>query len=317
MEDNLTHRERIGFNVRRGRASRAVELIQRAESEGISTVWMTMGAFGSDTLTLYAAAATKTISINLGASIVPAFTRHPFTTVSQALVLDDLAPGRLRLGVGTSHGPVMERSFGVPFDKPLTQLREYLQILRPALHEGQVEFSGDYYNVKGRFPGAPGTPVLISALGVKAFETAGELTDGAISWLVPLSYLRETAIPAMERGAQRGNREKRPAMVAHVSVALADDESTAFAAARKEFSLYSGMPFYQQMFAKTGYPLTDDGEYTDELLRELVVHGDEATISSTLKSLLDHDFDELIVMPVPVDDRETEEARLLAMIGRL
>lgn len=315
MEDNLTYRDRIGFNVRRGRASRAIELIQRAEDAGVATIWMTMGPFGSDTLTLYAAAAAQTNVVNLGASIVPAFTRHPFTTVSQALVLDDLAPGRLRLGVGVSHGPVMEGAFGVPFDKPLTQLREYLQILRPALHEGQVEFSGEYYQVRGRFPGAPGTPVLISALGVKAFETAGELTDGAISWLVPLSYLRDTAIPALERGATKANRDRRPPMVAHVSVALADDEETAFAAARKEFSLYSGMPFYQQMFAKTGYPL-DDGEYTDELLRELVVYGDEDAISTTLRSLLDQGFDELIVMSVPVDDREAEEERILSMIGQ-
>ena len=99
---DLTKRERVGFNVRRGRAGRATELIQKAEAANVETAWMTMGALGSDTLTLYAATAVQTERIKLGTSIVPAFTRHPLAMATQALVLDDLAPGRLQLGIGAS-----------------------------------------------------------------------------------------------------------------------------------------------------------------------------------------------------------------------
>lgn len=315
MENELTLRQRMGFNVRRGRATRAAELIVAAEQAGVDTAWMTMGAFGSDTLTLYAATAVQTERIRLGASIIPAFTRHPFAMAAQALVLDDIAPGRLRLGIGTSHGPMMAGNYGLDFDRPLSRLREYLQVLRPLLHEGEVEFTGDFYQVKGRIPGTPKTPVLISALGERSFETAGELTDGALSWLTPFDYLRQTARPALDRGAQRAGRDDVPPLIAHVSVALAPDAGSAREGARREFAMYARMPFYQQMFAKAGYPLGSDGEYSDDLLDQLLVAGDEDTVGERLTALLDGDFDEIIVMPVPVSDREEEEQRILKLIG--
>ena len=316
MEDGLSRRERVGFNVRRGRAGRAIELIAQAEAAGVSTAWMTMGAMGSDTLTLYAAAAVQTDAIKLGTSIIPAFTREPFAVATQALVLDDLAPGRLLLGVGISHGPTMGGIYGVPFDRPLSRLREYLQVLRPILHEGEVEFRGEFYSVRGRLPGAPGTPVLISALGPKSFETAGELTDGAISWVTPLDYMHDVALPAMERGAEKAGRE-RPDLVAHISVAFAGSREEAYAAARKELGIYSQMPFYQQMFAGSGYPLGSNNEYSDELLDQLMLAGDEDSVGERLNQFLDSGFDHLLVMPIPVSDRAGEEQRLIELLGRL
>ncbi|MEZ4569572.1 MAG: LLM class flavin-dependent oxidoreductase [Thermomicrobiales bacterium] len=222
MEDGLSKRERVGLNVRRGRASRAAELIVHAEQSGVSTAWMTMGAMGSDTLTLYAAAAVETETIKLGTSIIPAFTREPFTIATQVLVLDDIAPGRLLLGVGISHGPTMGGIYGVPFDRPLSRLREYLQVLRPVLHDGEVEFRGEFYSVRGRLPGAPGTPVLISALGPKSFETAGRADRMARSPGHPIDYMHETALPAMERAAREKAGRERPDLVAHISIAFAD-----------------------------------------------------------------------------------------------
>jgi F420-dependent oxidoreductase-like protein len=324
VEDGLSKRARVGLNVRRGRASRALELIAHAESAGVASAWMTMGALGSDTLTLYAAAAVQTESIKLGTSIIPAFTREPFAVATQALVLDDLAPGRLLLGIGISHGPTMGGIYGVPFDRPLSRLREYLQVLRPILHEGEVEFRGEFYSVRGRLPGAPGTPVLISALGPKSFETAGELTDGAISWVTPLDYMYATALPAMERGAEKAGRE-RPDLVAHISVAFADNRAEAYQAARKELGIYTQMPFYQQMFAGAGYPLDSDNAYSDALLDQLVLIGDEDSVGERLQQLLGSGpegaprpgFDQLLVMPVPVTDRAEEEQRLIELLGRL
>jgi alkanesulfonate monooxygenase SsuD/methylene tetrahydromethanopterin reductase-like flavin-dependent oxidoreductase (luciferase family) len=118
MVNGPSYRDRVGFNVRRGRATRAIELIQNAEAAGVQAVWMTMSSTGSDTPTIYAAAAVQTESITLGSSIVPAFTRQPLTLASQALVLDDLASGRVRLGIGCSHAADMAGRLGLPFDRP-------------------------------------------------------------------------------------------------------------------------------------------------------------------------------------------------------
>ena len=315
MATQDTNSSRIGFNVRRGRASRAAELIAYAENAGIQNAWMTMGAVGSDIPTLYAATAVQTQTIKLDTSIVPAFTRHPIALAGQALVLDDLAPGRLRLGIGTSHGSSMVGVYGFDFDRPLAQLREYLQVLRPLLHEGEVEFQGDFYHAKAKLPGAPKTPVLMSALGPKSFEAAGELTDGAISWITPFDYLRQTALPAMQRGAESAGRE-RPPLVAHVTTAIAPDRESAYNATREALAMYAKTTFYPNMFKTAGYPLGSGGEYTDELLDQLVVAGDPDTIGERLIALL-QDFDELLIMPVPVTDREAEERDLINLIANL
>jgi F420-dependent oxidoreductase-like protein len=309
-----SYRERVGFNIRRGRASRAIELIKQADVTGVSTVWMTMGGVSSDTLTLFAAAAVQTTNVSFGTGIVPAFPRHPLALASQALVLDDLAPGRLKLGVGTSHRPTIEGTYHLPFGEPLAQLSEYVQVLRTILHDGQVSFSGEHYAADARFPGKLDIPVMVSALRENAFEMAGELTDGAISWLCPVHYLRNVAIPAMTRGAERAGRETPP-LVAHVSVALQTDREAVRASARKELGMYAGAPFYQRMFADAGYPLGPDGAYSDELLDHLVLIGDDDAISEQLQGLLDDGLDELLVMLIPGADQMAEEQRLLRILG--
>ncbi len=316
MSNTASYRERVGFNIRRGRASRAIELIQQAEDAGVRTVWMTMSSTGSDTPTLYAAAAIQTETIALGTSIVPAFTRQPIALASQALVLDDLAPGRIRLGIGTSHAPDMVGRWGLPFDLPMARLREYLQVLRTALHTGEVNFSGDYYNVKTKISGAPGTPVLISAMRPRMFELAGELSDGGISWLGPLDYIANVSRPALERGAEQAGRACPP-LITHVSVALTTDAEAARAAARKELAFYTRLPYYQNLFADAGYPLESGGEFGDALLDQLLLYGDDDAVSEQMVRLLDSGHDELLAMPVTVEDRYDEEMRLMNLIGNL
>ena len=314
MAGRPSNRERVGFNVRRGRAGRAIDLIKQADEAGVSTVWMTMGATSSDTPTLFAAAAVQTTQVTFGTGIVPAFSRHPLALASQALVLDDLAPGRLKLGIGTSHRPTIEGMYHLPFEQPLAQLREYVQVLTAILHEGEVSFQGEHYAANARFPGKLDVPVMVSALRENAFEMAGELTDGAISWLCPVHFLKTVAMPAMERGAQRAGRE-RPPLVAHVSVSLQTDREAVRASARKELGIYAGAPFYQRMFADAGYPIGPNREYSDELLDHLIMIGDEDAIGEQLQALLDDGIDELLVMLIPGKDQMAEEQRLLRILG--
>ncbi len=120
----------------------ALAAIERAEARGIPAVWSTVGGAAADAVTLFAAAAVRTARIGLGTSIVPTYPIHPIKLVSQALVLADLAPGRFRLGVGPSHRPTIEGSFGLPMGKPLDHLREYVAVLRDLLWEGRSAFKG-------------------------------------------------------------------------------------------------------------------------------------------------------------------------------
>lgn len=305
--------DRIGFGFRPSDATSAIEKIVRAEAAGFSTAWTVMPALGRDTMTILAAAALRTSAINLGTSIVPAFTRHPLALVTQALALEDLAPGRVRLGVGTSHQRTMIAAYGFEFDRPLSQLREYLHVLRPALHDGSVEFSGDYYRASARFPVAPKTPILISALRQNAFELAGATTDGAISWITPAEYLNSTAKGALIRGAEKAGRAVPP-IIAHTFVSANRDRDQVRTAVRKTLVYYAEAPFYQRMFAASGYPLGPGNAVTDALIDALTISGDTGEIADGLRARLDSGLDELLIDVVPGDDQTAEEDAVFEIV---
>jgi alkanesulfonate monooxygenase SsuD/methylene tetrahydromethanopterin reductase-like flavin-dependent oxidoreductase (luciferase family) len=93
-------RERVGLVVDGSNAAAAAKTIVSAEDSEVRQVWMTQPPFWPDPLTTFAAAAAKTSTICMGMSIVPTYPRHPLVLAQQALSLHDLAPGRLRLGIG-------------------------------------------------------------------------------------------------------------------------------------------------------------------------------------------------------------------------
>ena len=101
----------------------------------------------------------------LGTSIVPTYPRHPLVLAQQALALDDIAPGRLRLGIGPSHGFIIEDMYGLQYRTPLTHLREYVEILRASLWEGKVNHHGYFYNVVATLPRTPQIPFLFRLWG--------------------------------------------------------------------------------------------------------------------------------------------------------
>jgi alkanesulfonate monooxygenase SsuD/methylene tetrahydromethanopterin reductase-like flavin-dependent oxidoreductase (luciferase family) len=225
----------------------------------------------------------------------------------------------LRLGIGTSHSRTMAEAYGLEFGKPLTHLREYIQILQTALHQGEVEFAGDYYKVKATLIASTQTPVLIAALSEHAFELAGELADGAISWYCPPSYLLAKAKPAMDRGAQSADRPTPP-LLAQINVALEFDgrDREAVRAEMREYVIgTAGAPFYARMYAASGYALDADGNPPDALVDELVISGDDNAIKAGLIALLDRGLDELVVTLMPGPERDADEARLIAILGGL
>ncbi len=316
VSSQRTARERVGLAVSGANAAEAVSTIVAAEAAGVRQTWMIQTPSVPDTLTIFAAASVLTTSVRLGTAIVPTYPRHPLIMVQQALAFGDLAPGRLRLGIGPSHRPTIEGIYGIPMTAPLEHLREYVAVLRAALWEGNVDHHGRFFTIKATLPRTPRTPILISALRQGAFQLAGEIADGAISWMCPVQYLLEKALPALQLGAANSERPVPP-LVAHIPVALGQDRHEVLAASRKQINRYARLPFYANMFADAGFPVESDGSMSDNLIDSLVVSGDEATITSRLTGLLASGLDELIVMPIPVVDPAVELERLIGLIGRL
>lgn len=116
-------RERVGLIVDGANSAAAVNTIVSAEDAGVRQIWMGQPPNRPDILTTFAAAAAKTSTVNHGTSIIPTYPRHPLVMAQQALSLNDLAPGRLRLGIGPSHRFIIENIYGLQPSKPLAHLR--------------------------------------------------------------------------------------------------------------------------------------------------------------------------------------------------
>jgi F420-dependent oxidoreductase-like protein len=310
------YRDRVGLSVQAENAAKGLEKVVYAESVGVKQLWMTsLSIGGCDTLSFCCVAAAKTQAIKLGTSILQIYTRHPLVTAQQALTFWDLAPGRLRLGIGTSHRSTMEGRFGISLVSPLGYLREYASVLRSALWEGKVEHRGKHFKVSMSFTRKAQVPVLFAALGPNAFRVAGELSDGAISWMCPKEYLLKRAIPEMEAGARHAKRT-RPPLVAHVLVSLNQDEKAVHEAAVKTVRQYGALPFYQNMFKEAGYDITQESA-VHELAHSLTISGSEQKVRERIIDLLSEGIDELLLMQLQTTENETEWKRLSQLVGCL
>jgi F420-dependent oxidoreductase-like protein len=314
-----TIRERVGLGVDGSNSASAVKSIVAAKDAGVRQVWMAQLPIWPDTLTTFATAAEKTTTVNLGTSIVPTYPRHPLVMAQQALAIHDLAPGRFRLGIGPSHRFLIEDMYGLQHNKPLAHLHEYVDVLRAALWDGKVDHHGEFYNVEATFPRTAQIPIFISTLGKNAFQLAGQIADGAITWVCPIPYLVNTAIPAIRSSASAAGRSAPPIIVAHIPVALSEDRTSALSAGHRFLDFYGKIPFYANMFSNAGFQMTSDQSVPDPLVDTLLISGNEATVSARLRELLEAGLDELLVTLVPVSEtaEDEQQARLMRLVGRL
>jgi F420-dependent oxidoreductase-like protein len=304
----------VGVHVAGTNVPRLIDGIAAAEQAGIQCAWMTCGGAAPDPLVVFAAAAARTRRILLGTSIIPTFPRHPLALVQAALAVDALAPGRLRLGVGPSHKPSIEGTWGIPFERPQEHLREYLTVLRAALNGGKVDFDGKRLTAHVQLPGPTRVTVMASALRAIGFRTCGELADGAISWVCPLPYLRDVALPALRAGAARAGRAAPP-LIAHVPVAVSEDVAGIRRGAAEQLGRYPRVPYYSQMFQDAGFPEAKDGVLSDRMIDTLVVHGTAAQVVERLRQLPAFGADELLAMPILPPGDEGALPRTLAALG--
>ena len=289
--------------------------MEHAEHLGIPAAWLTTGGTGLDALTLYAAAAVRTGRIRLGTSITPTFPRHPLVVVQQVQVLAQLAPGRFRLGLGPSHRPTMESTFGVDFRAPLGHLREYVQIVKALLHRGSVDFDGRYYHAHGQIRTPVDVPVMASALQRKSFEFCGAEADGAISWVCPAAYLRDVALPAMRAGAEGAGRPVPPLM-AHAPVCVHEKPDEVREAARQQLANYVRLPFYVRMLTAAGFPEASTGGWSDAMIEAVVLSGDESRVADRLRELFSFGATEILVSPLAAGgDRAAAVERTLRLVA--
>src|SRR6266508_5253265 len=132
-----------------------IRLAQEAERLGYDSAWAAE-AWGTDAVTVLAWLAASTDRIKVGSAIMQIPGRTPANAAMTAMTLDLLSGGRFILGLGTSGPQVVEGWHWQPWGKPLTALREYVEIVRAALRRDVVEYHGERYRVPYDGPGATG-----------------------------------------------------------------------------------------------------------------------------------------------------------------
>lgn len=287
---------RIGAAAMGGDSNQVLARVRDFEERGIHAAWLTVGGANLDGVTLMAAAGVQTERILLGTCIVPMWGRHPVAAAQQVQVAAQLSGNRFRFGIGPSHERGMKAVFGADYRTPLTALREYLAIVRGLLERGAVEFEGAVYRATATLPApVPGVPVMASALRPRSYELCGELADGAISWVSPGAYLRDVALPAMERGAARAGRPTPP-LIAHAPVCVHDDAGEVRAAVREQLANYPRLPFYQAMFAEAGFPEAGETEgWSDAMIDAVVLAGSEERVAERIAETFELGASEVIV----------------------
>jgi F420-dependent oxidoreductase-like protein len=229
-----------------------------AEELGYSC--LSMGeSWGEDALTSLAQLAAVTSRIRIGTSIVPVFARSPANLAMTALNMDRMSDGRFFLGLGTSGQLVVQDLHGEKFQKPLTRLREYIDIIRKAVRGESLDHEGEFFRTK-RFrlrlsPYRANLPIYIAALSPPSLRLTGELADG---WLpIFLAPSRMTAVlTELKAGAESVGRAWRDLVISpQVSIYVTDDVAAARDRERPHIAFYIGGMgvFYHQYMHRIGF----------------------------------------------------------------
>ncbi len=298
----------IGVPITKNMASdtrSTIDYIRHIEDLSIQAVWMTTGpghagpSINMDALTVLAAAALRTDRILLGTSIVPILPRHPIVVAQQTQVIHELSGGRFRLGVGTGHKQTMNTAIGDPFQSPLEHLREYLRILKALFKDGKVDFEGRFYQAHVGTPSPIDVPVMASALGPRSFQLCGAESDGAISWLCSWKYLRDVALPRMEKGAEEAGRPVPP-LLAHVPVLADASINQVRQAMREHVATNPRNAEFANMFRAAGFPEVDEGKWSDAMIDAVAIYGDEDRVIDGLRRLVSIGTSEIVASPIPI-----------------
>lgn len=265
----------------------AVRRARRAEELGYEAIYTTHLA-GLDSLTLLSAYAGVTERVALGTGVMPIYSRSPAATAQQAVTIDEIAGGRLRLGLGVSHKVTVENWFGSEIGKPVREMREYVAVLRAIFAGEEPPQDNERFRTQFRFMGPQpraDLPIYLGGLSPAMLRAAGEIGDGVILWLCNPNYIRDVVVPEVTTGRERAGKTLDGFdIVAAVPSAVTDDPDAARARLRGELITYFSLPFYRKMLEGSGFG--DDIERFDAKLAEGDPRAATAEISGEFLELL-------------------------------
>ena len=218
-----------------------------AEAKGFEAVWQAESRLVREATVPMAAFASVTSRIKIGSGVVDCWTRNPARLAATFSTLDDLAPGRIILGIGAWWDPLAAK-VGISRVRPLRAMREIVTAVRALLHNETVTMDGEFVHLDGveldyvyQERRAKDVPIYIGATGMQMMELTGEIADGVVlNYLVSPEY-NQQALAHLQIGLDRAGRSMatldRPQLVV---CSVHEDRATALDMARLMVTQYLG-----------------------------------------------------------------------------
>jgi F420-dependent oxidoreductase-like protein len=229
--------------------------------------------------------------------------RHPLVLASHALTVQAATGGRLTLGIGAGVAMMTGAMFGLPGDRPVRRMREYLPVLRALLHGESVAHEGETLTAAGAVdvPGAMPPPVLLAALGPAMLRAAGELADGAVTWMTGPRTLADHIVPSVTRAAEAAGRT-RPRVVAGLLVCVTADEAGVRDRVAERFALAGQVPEYRATLDREGAAGPQD----------VAVVGDENAVARQVRRLAEAGVTDFLAAPFGDPEEQDRTLGVLA-----
>ena len=221
-----------------------VEIGRAAEDKGFDAVFVNEGR--GDALACAEAIALGTSRIKVGTNIANIYFRHPFLAGMTATTISELSQGRMILGLGMSHRPLLE-SLGIAMEQPRQYMRSYVTALN-TLFRGE-SLSAFHRPQQSNYD----VPVYVGAVTAESAEIGGELADGIMPFLPALPYLTQLVEAAQAAARSVGREPDQVGCIVSIPTFISDDIEQARSAARYNLAFFGNLPFYRKQWRRCGF----------------------------------------------------------------
>jgi len=230
-----------------------------ADAARAHSIWVAE-AWGRDAFTSLTLLAEHTRRIALATGIVNTYSRTPGALAQHFATLDELSGGRMIIGLGTSGPQVIEHFHGVPFNPPLTRMREYVEIVNRLVAAEPLHYDGKLFKLGRGFtlrfePPRKHIPIWIASLNRRSVEFTAERADGWLPVMIPLSHLRQAIAEFRAAAARAGREPGSVAVKAPGTVHVTGNLEHARAQQAGTLSFYAARmgTFYAEQLARFGF----------------------------------------------------------------
>ena len=213
------------------------------------TIWIPE-TWGMENFSMLSMVSQNAANSKIGSSIINIYSRSPSAIAMGAATVDTISRGRLILGLGTSSVPIVEEFHGYGFEKPVSRMKEYVEIIQLALSGKKISYEGDIFKLKNFSllikPPREHIPIYMAAVNQKMMNLAWAIADGVIFYLRPINELKETI--------QKMQSKKRIDVTCQLITCVSEDSEVAISRAKQTLAFYVSVgKVYREFLARNGF----------------------------------------------------------------